>query len=166
MTLTGRVPPNAPPHPRLGSGDTELIADSRCVSNCGGARRPGNVSVSAVLALARKQRVPLLLLITGLISVNRLVYRSPPWPARWEHRGAADSALDGRGGENNEARQGRRKKNMERELTEGVGALASAPTPPYRLSTLVFVDGFTRSKAPHCEAHWKQTQRWIREPKQ
>lgn len=87
MTLTGRVPPNAPPHPRLGSGDTELIADSRCVSNCGGAGRPGNVSVSAVLVLARKQRVPSLLLITGLISVNRRAYRSPPWPARWEHRG-------------------------------------------------------------------------------
>lgn len=40
------------------SRDTELIADSRCVSNCGGVGRPGYVSVSSVSACQEAKPPP------------------------------------------------------------------------------------------------------------
>ncbi len=66
------------------SRDTELIADSRCVSNCGGVGRPGYVSVSSVSACQEAnplQSPQSLLLIRGLISVNHRAFRSPLRPA-------------------------------------------------------------------------------------
>lgn len=40
------------------SRDTELIADSRCVPNCGGVGRPGYVSVSSVCACQEAKPPP------------------------------------------------------------------------------------------------------------
>lgn len=80
MTLTGNVLQKV----SLLLGQWELMADSRCVSNCRGVGHPGYVSVSSVSACQEAKpppKPPITALIRGLISVNHCFFRSSLRPA-------------------------------------------------------------------------------------
>lgn len=111
MTLTGRVlSNNSHPHPAIlpGSGDSELIGGSRCVSNC---REPSarETSLSPLSWLCQEATRPLAASNYRPYLCQSLCLSLSFMAGTVETQGAADSPLNGHGGENNEARQGRDK---------------------------------------------------------